>query len=212
MNIAEIRKKSKKKKEQPANLIEEKQEGFAQETTQVIPVPTKQEVSEYKEQIDDDIEFIDEENLYRKYSVKDTRELKEFLCFELGEEEYAIDVSFVKEIIKNRPLTEVPKTLDFILGIISIRGEVMPVFDIKKLLDIQALTDSINSKIVIIEYCNEKISLIVDAITQIAKISTNDINPAPMNISGAKQEFIKGVALFNNRMIRMLDLEKILNF
>ncbi len=212
MNIAEIRKKSKKKKEQPANLIEEKQESFAQETTQVMPVPPKQEISEYKEQIDDHIEFIDEENLYRKYSVKDTRELKEFLCFKLGEEEYAIDVGFVKEIIKNRPLTEVPKTLDFILGIISIRGEVMPIFDIKKLLDIPALIDSINSKIVIIECCNEKISLIVDAITQIAKISTNDIIPTPMNLSGAKQEFIKGVALFNDRMIRMLDLEKILNF
>lgn len=212
MNIAEIRKKSKKKKEQTNNLIEEKQEIFTQEATHVIPVAPKQELSEYKEQIDEDIEFIDEENLYRKYSVKDTQELKEFLCFKLGEEEYAIDVGFVKEIIKNRPLTEVPKTLDFILGIISIRGEVMPVFDIKKLLDIPTLIDSVNSKIVIIEYCNEKISLIVDAITQIAKISMNDINPAPMNISGAKQEFIKGVALFNNRMIRMLDLEKILNF
>jgi len=212
MNIAEIRKKSKKKKEQNKTLVDEQSEIMSQENTEIIPLSSKQEVAEYKEEKREEIEFIDEENLYRKYSVKDTKELTEFLCFKLGEEEYAIDVRFVKEIIKNRPITEVPKTLDFILGVISIRGDVMPVFDIKKLLDISSSIDSITSKIVIIEFGGERLSLVVDAITQIARISVKDITPAPMNISGAKQEFIKGVTLLNDRMIRMLDIEKILNF
>jgi len=212
MNIAEIRKKSKKKKEQNKALVDEQSEVMSQENTEIIPLSSKQEVAEYKEEKTEEIEFIDEENLYRKYSVKDTKELTEFLCFKLGEEEYAIDVGFVKEIIKNRPITEVPKTLDFILGVISIRGDVMPVFDIKKLLDISSSIDSITSKIVIIEFGGERLSLVVDAITQIARISVKDITPAPMNISGAKQEFIKGVTLLNDRMIRMLDIEKILNF
>jgi len=212
MNIAEIRKKSKKKKEQNKALVDEQSEIMSQENTEIIPLSSKQEVAEYKEEKTEEIEFIDEENLYRKYSVKDTKELTEFLCFKLGEEEYAIDVGFVKEIIKNRPITEVPKTLDFILGVISIRGDIMPVFDIKKLLDISSSIDSITSKIVIIEFVGERLSLVVDAITQIARISVKDITPAPMNISGAKQEFIKGVTLLNDRMIRMLDIEKILNF
>jgi len=212
MNIAEIRKKSKKKKEQNKALVDEQSEVMSQENTEIIPLSSKQEVAEYKEEKTEEIEFIDEENLYRKYSVKDTKELTEFLCFKLGEEEYAIDVGFVKEIIKNRPITEVPKTLDFILGVISIRGDIMPVFDIKKLLDISSSIDSITSKIVIIEFVGERLSLVVDAITQIARISVKDITPAPMNISGAKQEFIKGVTLLNDRMIRMLDIEKILNF
>jgi len=212
MNIAEIRKKSKKKKEQNKALVDEQSEVMSQENTEIIPLSSKQEVAEYKEEKREEIEFIDEENLYRKYSVKDTKELTEFLCFKLGEEEYAIDVGFVKEIIKNRPITEVPKTLDFILGVISIRGDIMPVFDIKKLLDISSSIDSITSKIVIIEFGGERLSLVVDAITQIARISVKDITPAPMNISGAKQEFIKGVTLLNDRMIRMLDIEKILNF
>jgi len=212
MNIAEIRKKSKKKKEQNKALVDEQSEIMSQENTEIIPLSSKQEVAEYKEEKTEEIEFIDEENLYRKYSVKDTKELTEFLCFKLGEEEYAIDVGFVKEIIKNRPITEVPKTLDFILGVISIRGDIMPVFDIKKLLDISSSIDSITSKIVIIEFGGERLSLVVDAITQIARISVKDITPAPMNISGAKQEFIKGVTLLNDRMIRMLDIEKILNF
>jgi len=212
MNIAEIRKKSKKKKEQNKALVDEQSEIMSQENTEIIPLSSKQEVAEYKEEKTEEIEFIDEENLYRKYSVKDTKELTEFLCFKLGEEEYAIDVRFVKEIIKNRPITEVPKTLDFILGVISIRGDIMPVFDIKKLLDISSSIDSITSKIVIIEFGGERLSLVVDAITQIARISVKDITPAPMNISGAKQEFIKGVTLLNDRMIRMLDIEKILNF
>lgn len=214
MNIAEIRKKSKKKKEQLSDTLSELVTQEKTEVTERLPIPAHQENYEKKNDLEsvNNIEFIDEENLYRKYSLKEAKELKEFLCFKLGEEEYGLDVSFVKEVIKNRPLTEVPKTLDFVLGIISIRGEVIPVFDIKKLLDIKSLTDSLYSKIIIIDFYGEKVSLLADSITQISKISIDEVSSTPLNLSGAKQEFIKGIALIDNKMIRILDLDKILNF
>lgn len=214
MNIAEIRKKSKKKKDSTVETLQEAVTQTKRDVTETLPIPAQKE--DEKRDIDaehiEDIEFIDEENLYRKYSLKEAKELKEFLCFRLGDEEYGLDINYVKEVIKNRPLTEVPKTMDFILGIISIRGEVIPVFDIKKLLDIQSGIDSISSKIIIIEFGGEKVSLLADAITQISKLSLDDINPTPLNISGAKQEFIKGIAMLGGKMVRILDLEKILNF
>ncbi|GAB4438333.1 MAG: hypothetical protein OHK0040_09800 [bacterium] len=214
MNIAEIRKKSKKKKDDTVETLQEVVAQTKRDVTETLPIPAKKEEENRDvatEQIED-IGFIDEENLYRKYSLKEAKELKEFLCFRLGDEEYGLDVSYVKEVIKNRPLTVVPKTMDFILGIISIRGEVIPLFDIKKLLDIQSGIDAISSKIVIIEFGGEKVSLLADAITQISKISLDEINPTPLNISGAKLEFIKGIAMLDGKMVRILDLEKILNF
>ncbi len=211
MNIAEIRKKGKKKKEEKPDikeLLEEKE----QDKSVSLPVPAGQDIEKEDTTGNETIDFIDEENLYKKYSLKETKDLKEFLCFRIGEEEYALHVSFVKEIIKNRPLTEVPKTIDFILGVISIRGEVLPVFDLKKLLDIPLTAISINSKIIIIDNNGEKVGLVVDGVTQILKISQDEIEETPMNISGAKKEFIKGITMKDNKMVRILDMEKILAF
>lgn len=217
MNIAEIRKKHKKKKEDVLEKEVNKQPETAKEDIEkspALPVQKETDVKVYEKDLQDstNINLIDEENLYRKYSLKEVKDLKEFLCFKLGDEEYAIDVRYVKEVIKNKPVTEIPKTIDFILGVISIRGEILPVFDIKKLLDIPFLSISFSSKFIIIDFNGEIVSLVVDEITQISKIATNDINPTPLNISGEKQEFIKGVAIINDKMIRLLDLEKLLNF
>ncbi len=211
MNIAEIRKKGKKKKEEKPDikeLLEEKE----QDKSVSLPVPAGQDIEKEDTTGNETIDFIDEENLYKKSSLKETKDLKEFLCFRIGEEEYALHVSFVKEIIKNRPLTEVPKTIDFILGVISIRGEVLPVFDLKKLLDIPLTAISINSKIIIIDNNGEKVGLVVDGVTQILKISQDEIEETPMNISGAKKECIKGITMKDNKMVRILDMEKILAF
>lgn len=211
MNIAEIRKKAKKKKEELPKT--ENTPIQKEEQPSALPILAQSGVPEPVEKaFEEDMNFLDEENLYNKYSAKEDRTFKEFLCFKLGTEEYGIDVSLAKEIIKNRAITEVPKTMDFILGVISIRGEVFPVFDLKKILAIDSDSISITAKIIIIDYNGEKVSLIVDSISQIKKIPNDAIEATPMNLTGAKQEFIKGVAMIDNKMIRILDIEKILNF
>lgn len=213
MNIAEIRKKSKKKaelKEEPANTADAVE--ISSGATENLPVPANLELPQEAAPSLDSLNLIDEENFYVKYSRKDDNDLKEFLCFTLGDEEYAIDITVAREIIKRKEITEVPKTADFIMGIVSIRGEVVPVFDIKKLLNIQDDKVSMSSKFVLLNHNGETVSICVDGITQITKISFTGIEATPINISGAKQEFIKGVAIIGGRMIRILDIEKILNF
>jgi purine-binding chemotaxis protein CheW len=208
MNIAEIRKKTKKKKEHGQDSPD------AIENLPVaaenLPVPANPETP--RESALDVLNLIDEENFYIKYSRKDNKELKEFLCFKLGDEEYAIEITIAREIIKMRDITEVPKTADFIMGIVSIRGVVVPVFDIKKLLNIEDEKISITSKFVLLNHNGETVSICVDGITNIAKISLNEIEATPLNVSGAKQEFIRGVAIIGGRMIRILEIEKILDF
>lgn len=207
MNIAEIRKKTKKKKEDVLTVAKQAEQNAA------LPILAQAEVPETIEKaFEEDVALIDEENLYNKYSAKEGRTVKEFLCFKLGNEEYGIDVSLAKEIIKNRAITEVPKTMNFILGVISIRGEVIPVFDLKKILDIETDVIAITAKIIIIDYNGEKVGLLVDSISQISKIPNDAIEATPINLTGAKQEFIKGVAMIDGKMIRILDIEKILNF
>ncbi len=208
MDIAEIRKKAKKKrvdeKEPPVltNMAEE-------EIKQQLPVMPEPEVKDLREPV---INFVDEDLLYKKLAKRTDEDTVEYICFKLGEEEYCLEVAIANEIIKPIEITEVPKSPDFILGVFSIRGEVLPLFDIKKLLDIKDTTISIKPRFIIVNFNNDKVGICVDEISSIRKISSKTIESTPINIQGAKKEFIKGIAIIDNKTLRILDIEKIMSF
>lgn len=217
LNIAEIRKKKKKpEKIKKKNEYEEKEVKKLQE--EVLPVPKSQEVLPdipdiLEENEGVNIQLIDEEAFYLNRSKVEDKERQEYLCFLLGDEEYGVSVELAKEVLKYREITEVPKTTDIIIGIIAIRGEMVPVFDIKKLLAIEDDSkEKKGKKLVLFKILNESVCVIVDKITQIRKIAVNEILSTPMNINNAKQEFIKGVALIDKKYIRIIDIDKMLSF
>ncbi|MCX7770947.1 MAG: chemotaxis protein CheW [Proteobacteria bacterium] len=217
MNIAEIRKK-KKKTEKKEQLEKEKiKEEIPFPTNNTLPIPQIKEERVIEEYVDTNVEnldFIDEESFYSNIQkVKEDKEKREFLCFLLGNEEYAIDLTIAKEVLKYREITHVPKTTDIILGIISIRGEVIPVFDIKKILGIEDIqTDEKNKKLILLKIENEPVCIIIDKITQIRKIYEEQIEPTPINVSITKQEFISGVVMIDGKMVRILNIENILSY
>ncbi|MCX7991102.1 MAG: chemotaxis protein CheW [Proteobacteria bacterium] len=208
MDIAEIRKKAKKKKteeKEPLKLQEIEEEKVSQQ----LPVVSEPEKTDAIEQ---SFDFVDEDLLYKKLAKKESEDAIEYLCFKLGEEEYCLEVSIANEIIKPKEITEVPKSPDFILGVFSIRGEVLPLFDIKKLLNIKEQTVSIRPRFIIINLNNDKVGICVDEITAIRKLSAKNIEQTPINIQGAKKEFIKGIAIIDGKTLRILDIEKIMSF
>lgn len=158
------------------------------------------------------IGFVDEDLLYKKSSKTEFEDAIEYLCFKLGDEEYCLEVNIANEIIKPKEITEVPKAPDFILGVFSIRGEVLPLFDIKKLLNIKDSTISIKPRFIIITLNNDKVGICVDEITSIRKLPIKAIEQTPINIQGAKKEFIKGIVILNDKTLRILDIEKIMSF
>lgn len=217
MNIAEIRKKKKKTEKKH----QDNKENYAKEMPvppdNTLPIPQIQEEKipeEYTESNVENLDLIDEEALYSNiHKVKEDKEKTEYLCFLLGDEEYAIDVKLAKEVLKLREITHVPKTTDIILGIVAIRGEMIPVFDIKKILGIDSIDyDEKNKKIVLIKIENDPVCIIIDKIIQIRKISQDQIEPPPINVSITKQEFINGVVMLDDKMIRILNIEKILSY
>lgn len=209
MDIAEIRKKAKKKKTEVIVSSSEEVKKIQKEEEEQLPVLP---IVEEKGINDLEIELVDEDRLYKKISKKEDLEEKEYLCFKLGEEEYCLEISIANEIVKPKEITEVPKASDFILGVFSIRGEVLPLFDIKKLLDITDSAISVKPRFVIINFNNDKVGVCVDEITMIRKIPLKMIEQTPINIQGAKKEFIKGISIIDGKTLRILDIEKILSF
>jgi purine-binding chemotaxis protein CheW len=139
-------------------------------------------------------------------------ELTEHLVtFYLAEEEYALDVRVVQEIIRLTETTHVPRAPEFIRGVINLRGRIIPVVDLKRKLALGEITESRLARIVVVKLRDRLIGLLVDGASQVLKIPVSAIDAAPEEILDVNISFIRGVAKLDRRLIILLDLYKILS-
>lgn len=131
----------------------------------------------------------------------------ELLSFRLGGEEYALPVAEVREVLKVVPLTSVPNTPDYIPGIISHRGTMLPILDLRKRFGLATAVNDEKSRIVIVSSNDEEVGLLVDRVTGVFRILPNEIKPAPENIEQGS-EFLRGIARKGDKLYILLDLKK----
>jgi purine-binding chemotaxis protein CheW len=117
----------------------------------------------------------------------------DFLSFMIGDEEYGVPLQRINEIIKPRAITEVPRAPSFVLGILTLRGVVIPVFDLAKRLALGHITIGNSSRIVIVNRDDEKVGLLVDRVRGVARVLPRDIEPPPPVIAGVDMQFLEGV-------------------
>ncbi len=142
---------------------------------------------------------------------EDVQDIQQWLTFSLGNEEYALDIESISEIIKWRDIEEIPRVPDFILGIISLRGIVVPIFDLRKRLKLGKVEVSPSSRIIICQGSDRMAGLFVDGINQVVKMPVKKIEPAPAILTGLDKELVKGVGRFQDRMIILLNLGNVLD-
>jgi purine-binding chemotaxis protein CheW len=136
---------------------------------------------------------------------------KQFVSFLLSGEEYAIDIMRVQEIIRISSITRVPKMPDFVEGVINLRGKVIPVVDLRARFELEKQEDDKHSRIVVVELSGKITGLIVDSVSQVLNISNDEIEPAPSIGSKVSSEFILGVGKVGERLIILLEIDKILS-
>ncbi|MBI5179789.1 MAG: chemotaxis protein CheW [Nitrospirae bacterium] len=137
----------------------------------------------------------------------------ELLAFKLLNEEYVLDINRIKEIIRPVEITRVPRAPLYIKGIISLRGVIVPVYNLKNrlgLLETSEFSDDSQKRILIVNFDEEFIGIIVDAVTGVVKINEDIIEPTPQIIKGVDAEYLKGVARTNNRFLILLNLDRVL--
>lgn len=135
--------------------------------------------------------------------------IRQFVCFKLAEEEYAVNITEIQEVIRTQTVTHVPQMPPFTLGIINVRGSVIPLFDLRKKLHLAAKAFDGNTKIVIARVDNETFSFIVDEILENVKLEDSQIDPAPTVRMKVERECISGLGKLDRRMISILNLSKI---
>lgn len=138
-------------------------------------------------------------------------QLSKFIVFQMKEQSFGVDIKQVRSIEKMQHVTEVPKTSDFIKGVVSLRGEVTPVIDLKERLQLGQTVLAESTRVLIVHANNVQVGLIVDSATDVIDIDQDAIEPAPQLIGGVDSAFLKGVAKLVNELLILLDLEHILN-
>jgi purine-binding chemotaxis protein CheW len=132
----------------------------------------------------------------------------QLVVFQLGEEEYAVDITQSKEIIKITKITNVPNTPDYVRGVINLRGQIVPVVDLRKRFNIQGRCEK--EKIITVEVRESLIGLVVDAVNEVFWFDMEELEPAPEVEGGIKQEFVRGVLKRGERLLVLIDLNKLL--
>jgi purine-binding chemotaxis protein CheW len=157
------------------------------------------------------LEEADDEDLEKQTDVL-TEEETETLIFQLGDENYGMDIQQIAEIIRFQEPTQVPNTIGFLDGIISLRGRMIPVINGRRRLGHAPKAADKKTRIIVLQDSTDYHGILVDSASQVIRIPQKTIEPTPSVVVGVDAEFIHGVCEYKNQLIILLNLERFLQF
>ncbi|MGE4441844.1 MAG: chemotaxis protein CheW [Desulfomicrobium sp.] len=137
----------------------------------------------------------------------------QYLTFALGEEVFALETGFVREVIELVPVTRIPKTPPFLRGVINLRGHAVPVVDLRVKFDMPQVADTVSTCIIIVdveiegEQCH--MGAIVDSVLEVFEMANDQITPPPRMGTAIRSDFIRGMGKQNEEFIMILDIGKV---
>ena len=152
----------------------------------------------------------DEESVQSPAQIE-PEEVMEVLVFQLNQEKYGIPIDHVVEIIRFVEATEVPHTVHFLEGIISLRGEMIPVVNGRKRLGHEERKPDKKTRIIVLQEENGHFGLTVDATNQVIRLLKKNIEPPPP-VVGMPSAFIEGVCAYKEQLVILLNLNRLLEF
>ncbi|WP_054694379.1 chemotaxis protein CheW [Syntrophomonas palmitatica] len=133
------------------------------------------------------------------------------VAFQLGKEEYAVDILNVQEINRLLNITRVPRAEKHIDGVINLRGNIIPVINLHKKFNLQSSGNEEDKRIIVFEFEDVKAGIIVDEVSEVLRLNTADIEATDRVYNSINADHIKGIAKVQERLLILLDLQKILD-
>jgi purine-binding chemotaxis protein CheW len=149
-----------------------------------------------------------------RFSQEESVQVKQLVSFRIGEEEFGVDILMVQEIIRLPIITPIPNAPKSILGMINLRGKIIPVVDLRQRIRIRGnkpAADNHKTRVLIVEINTHVTGFIVDSVSEVMKVSPSEIEPTPhLVVSTVNAEYITGVVKLPNRLVSLLDFHQIL--
>jgi len=133
----------------------------------------------------------------------------QMVVFKLSSEEFAVEVSSVEAIIKLQAITKVPHAPAHVVGVTNLRGNIVPVIDLKKRLNLPKTENSADTRIIVALLQDSKVGMVVDAVSQVIEIEDSQIEPTPQITTSVDSTYIRGIVKIGTLLVIMLDLAKI---
>jgi purine-binding chemotaxis protein CheW len=138
-------------------------------------------------------------------------EAVQVVSFRLGREEYGVDISQVQEIIRLVDITHVPRAPRFIEGVINLRGQLIPIIDLRTRFDMARIEPTKSTRIVVTEIGSKRIGIVVDSVSEVLNIPVENVEETPEIVAGVGTEYIRSVGKLGDRLIIMLDLTRVVS-
>ena len=139
----------------------------------------------------------------------ETDELQ-LVIFDLAAETYGVNIGSVREIIRMQEITKVPRTPDFVEGVINLRGKVIPVIDLRKRFGFKQAEATKDTRIVVVDIGGTDIGVVVDAVTEVLRLASDAVEPPTGVITTTDSDYLLGIAKLETRLIILLDLQRAL--
>lgn len=134
----------------------------------------------------------------------------QIVSFRLAQEEYGIEITKVQEIILMGEITRVPQTPHFIKGLINLRNTVIPIVDLRLRFGLEEQVSTDETRIMVMNVVGKTIGIIVDAVSEVLRITNEQIAPPPSTVAGLGRDYLTGLVKLEKRLLILLDIDKIL--
>ena len=213
VDLVKLRKKAKK--QGAADSAQRAEPAAAQPVSEPTPEPRNPETPHPTP--DKLSRFMQEAGKLRE-SVEETQTTEqpadgsqlELLTFNIAGEQYAVDIERIVEIVRPRPVTRVPNADDSILGIVSLRGTIVTLIDVRSRLRHQRSEETPDTRIIVVDHEGETIGFEVDHVLRVVKIGRKDVEPHPVVHSSEADDSIRGVFRHTGALTILLDFDKLL--
>lgn len=153
-------------------------------------------------------EILEEEDLFFEHTeVKEDSHL--YVNFNLGQEWYGIEIGKAKEVVKVPSITNLPGAPFYIIGVINLRGSILTVIDLKRIFGFAKEMPKIENRIVVLEHEEMELGFLVDKVSELIDLPVSKIDPPIQTLEGYAAEFIEGECKINNRLLNILNVDKV---
>src|SRR5438067_6687171 len=135
---------------------------------------------------------------------------RQLVVFQLGAELYGVEISRVHEIIRLQSVTRVPRSPAFVEGVINLRGKVIPVVDLRRRFGLPTADHTRASRIVVVEIGDQVVGIVVDGVSEVLRVSSVIVEPPSPVVAGIDSEYLNGIAKLPERLVILLDLDRVL--
>ena len=135
---------------------------------------------------------------------------EQLVVFDLAAEAYGVDIGAVREIIRMQDITKVPGAPSVVEGIINLRGNVIPVVDLRRRFGLEVVDRDKDNRIVVVDIGGQDIGVVVDAGNEVLRIASDSVEPPSSVITTADSVYLLGIVKLEGRLVILLDIEKVL--